>query len=65
VNSSNACEILKATGAVEIHASARRNVGSGMLFRHSGASMGNPDNDEYARKETDVNEVRAIVNAIM
>lgn len=65
VNSRNACEILKETGAVEIHASARRNVGSGMLFRHSGVSMGNPDNDEYARKETDVNEVRAIVNAIM
>jgi hypothetical protein len=26
--------------------------------------MGNPDSDEFARKETDVNEVRAIVEAI-
>jgi hypothetical protein len=26
--------------------------------------MGNPDSDEFARKETDVNEVRAIVNSI-
>ena len=38
-----------------------RSVGSGMKFRHSGVSMGNPDSDEYARKETDVNEVKAII----
>jgi hypothetical protein len=35
-----------------------------MIFRHSGVSMGNPDCDEYARKETDMNEVRAIVESI-
>lgn len=64
VSSANAAAILQATGATDIHASARKNVGSGMLFRHSGVSMGNPDSDEYARKETDVNEVRAIVNSI-
>ena len=64
VSSANAGDILKATGAVEIHASARKSVGSGMIFRHSGVSMGNPDCDEYARKETDVNEVKAIVKAI-
>ena len=63
VNSGNAAAILQATGAKEIHASARKSVGSGMLFRHSGVSMGNPDCDEFARKETDVNEVRAIVNS--
>ena len=65
VNSGNAAEILNATGATEIHASARKSVGSGMLFRHSGVSMGNPDSDEYARKETDVNEVRAIIDSIL
>ena len=64
VNSGNAARILKETGATEIHASARKSVGSGMLFRHSGVSMGNPDSDEFARKETDVNEVRAIVNSL-
>ena len=64
VNSANAAKILQDTGATEIHASARKSVGSGMVFRHSGVSMGNPDCDEYARKETDVNEVRAIVNSI-
>jgi hypothetical protein len=36
-----------------------------MLFRHCGVSMGNPDSDEFARKETDVNEVRAIVSSIL
>ena len=65
VNSKNAAMILNATGAEEIHASARKSVGSGMVFRHSGVSMGNPDCDEFARKETDVNEVRAIVNNIL
>ena len=64
VNSGNAARILKETGATEIHASARKSVGSGMLFRHSGVSMGNPGSDEFARKETDVNEVRAIVNSL-
>ena len=63
VSSANAAAILQATGATEIHASARKSVGSGMLFRHSGVSMGNPNSDEFARKETDVNEVRAIVNS--
>jgi copper homeostasis protein len=64
VSSANAATILQATGATEIHASARKSVGSGMQFRHSGVSMGNPDSDEFARKETDVNEVKAIVTSI-
>ena len=64
VNSSNAASILESTGANEIHASARKSVGSGMKFRHSGVSMGNPDSDEYARKETCKEEVRAIVKSI-
>ena len=64
VNSGNAATILQESGAQEIHASARKSVGSGMKFRHSGVSMGNPDSDEYARKETDVNEVRAIIESL-
>lgn len=65
VNATNAARILQETGVTEIHASARKSVGSAMLFRHSGVSMGTPDSDEFARKETDANEVRAIVDAIM
>lgn len=64
VSSTNAAEILRATGTTEIHASARRNVGSGMQFRHEGVSMGNKDTDEYARKETCAEEVHAIAEAI-
>ena len=60
VNSRNAAEILKASGAAEIHASARHDVGSRMQFRHEGVSMGNKGADEYARKETCASEVRAI-----
>ena len=64
VNSGNACNILDSCHCNEIHASARKSVGSGMIYRHSGVSMGNPDSDEFARKETDANEVKAIVEAI-
>lgn len=64
VNADNARHILDATGACEIHASARRSVGSGMIYRHSGVSMGNSENDEYARKETHREEVQHIVVAI-
>ncbi|MDO5461198.1 MAG: hypothetical protein Q4F44_06100 [Bacteroidales bacterium] len=31
---------------------------------HSGVSMGNPDSDEYARKETCATEVERIVKSI-
>ena len=64
VNSSNATKILQATGTTEIHASARKSVGSNMKFRHSGVSMGNPGSDEYARKETCATEVERIVKSI-
>lgn len=64
VNAGNAAKILHASGAHEIHASARANVGSRMLYRHNGVSMGNTDNDEFARKETDPKEVKRIIEAI-
>lgn len=64
VNSSNAGAILRGTGATEIHASARTSVGSCMKFRHCGVSMGSPGSDEYARKETDTQEVKAIIKSI-
>ena len=64
VSSGNAGAILQATGANEIHASARKSVGSNMKFRHSGVSMGNPDSDEYARKETCATKVERIVKSI-
>lgn len=64
VTSLNAAKILQATKATEIHASARRKVESGMLFRHSGVSMGNAAYDEYSRSETCEEEIKRIVRAI-
>lgn len=64
VGSANAAHILDATGAVEIHASARRSVGSAMQYRSDGVNMGASGSDEYARMESDEAEVRAIVAAI-
>ena len=64
VSSINAAKIVQSTGAGEIHASARTNVGSGMKFRHGGVSMGSPGCDEYARKETCKEEVAAIIEKL-
>lgn len=64
VNAQNAAHILAATGATEIHASARAAWPSQMHFRHQGVSMGKPGSDEYATKETDVETVRQIVASI-
>ena len=64
VNAANAATILDATGATEIHASARTKVSSLMQYRHDGVSMGNSDNDEYAHMESNEMLIRQIVNAI-
>ena len=64
VNARNAAKILDATNAYEIHASARKDIGSKMIFRHCGVSMGNPENNEYTRKESDSEEIRRIVDSI-
>ncbi len=63
VNAGNAARILRESGAHEIHASARRPVGSRMMFRNEGVNMGAPT-DEYVRLETDADEVRALLRAI-
>lgn len=60
VNSRNAARILQATGAHELHASARAVIGSKMQFRRSGVEMGRADADEFARKETDAAEVQKL-----
>lgn len=64
VTPENARRIVDATGAEEIHASARAAVASGMTFRRGGVGMGLPGTDEYSRKETSPAVVRAIVDAL-
>ena len=64
VKSSNVAEIVRECGATEVHASARKSFASLMTYRLESVKMGNPDQDEFARCETDVQEVRAIVNQL-
>lgn len=64
VNSRNVADIISATGAREIHASAKTRVGSDMQFRRGDVSMGAPGADEYSRFTTSTQEVAAIVNAL-
>lgn len=64
VNAGNAAEIVRLTGAREIHASARRPFASHMTYRHEGVSMGAPEADEFMRLETSEESVRAIINAL-
>ena len=64
MNAANAALIMQQGGVTELHASARRKVGSAMHYRVGGVSMGAPDSDEYVRLTTSADEVRDIVNAI-
>lgn len=64
VNANNALEILTATGAQEIHASASHLLPSAMTYRQAGVNMGAAGVDEYAHKCTSEEAVRAIVSAI-
>ena len=64
VTAHNAAQILKLTGADEIHASASGNVASKMKFARSTVYMGAKDANEDVRKVTDAKAVRAILDAI-
>ena len=64
VKSTNVAEIIRGCGAAEVHASARKSFASAMNYRPESVKMGNPDQDEFARCETDELEVRALVNQL-
>lgn len=64
ITSSNAATVLSGAGLTEIHASAKKTVGSDMRFRRSNISMGAPGADEYSRPVTDPAEVARIIRAI-
>ena len=63
INPENVKRILSETGATEIHASARSQRPSAMLFRNDAISMGS-EADEYMRLETDEKIVAQLVNSI-
>ena len=64
VKSGNVAEIVRGCGATEVHASARKSFASLMAYRPESVKMGNPDQDEFARCETDADEVSAIVSEL-
>jgi len=64
VKSSNAVEILRTSGAHEIHASARAGIDSASVYRLQGVEMGAAGRDEYYRMETSAEEVRKIKDVI-
>lgn len=64
VNPSNAAELLRLTGANELHASAREAYESGMKFRRDGVYMGASGADEYKMKFTSARIVSELINAI-
>ena len=64
VNSKNVAEIVRRTGATEVHASAKQLVQSSMLFRRDDVKMGSANRDEFARYVTDEAEVRKIRAAL-
>lgn len=64
VNAGSAARLIASGAADEVHASARRGFESPMTWRREGVPMGAPGTDEYVRKITSPDEVRAIVEAI-
>lgn len=60
VNPTNALQILTQSGATEIHASATKPRPSGMIFRHTGVSMGQSGTDEYSIIESNEEIIRQL-----
>jgi copper homeostasis protein len=62
INPDNACDIVKRTGARELHVGLRRRAPSPMIFRNPRISMGSAEGVEYERfdvREEDVRSLRA------
>ena len=64
VNPANCRQIIEATGAREIHASASTLVPSMMNFRNASVNMGAKDADEYAHRASSAQIVQDIVEAL-
>lgn len=65
IDRKNIAALLKATGAAEYHASARRQRTSAMLYRRETLAMGASQAlSEYESLQTDALEVRALVEAL-
>jgi len=65
INSLNISMIAMESGAREFHTTARKIIGSEMVFRQSGVSMGGvPGLSEFSRKVADSDMIRDIINTL-
>lgn len=64
INEDNVNDLIRITGAKEIHASLRTNIQSKMQFRNTKTSMGKQGMDEYFWMETDPDRVRNFIEQI-
>lgn len=64
VNADNARRIIDETGVDALHASASTFIPSDMTFRNDSAKMGDPGTDEYSRRSSSAEKVRAILMAL-
>ena len=61
ISETNAADLVRYTGATEIHASARRRFDSPMVFRNNHIVMGQNYGDEYSLDVTDAERVKQII----
>jgi copper homeostasis protein len=61
VNETNVADLLRFTGASELHSSARTKVESKMKYRNDRIIMGSNYGDEYSNEVTDVERVKQIL----
>lgn len=63
VDEHNVADIIRFTGAKEIHSTAKTQVGSGMLYHNEHILMGSKHADEYSVTQTSAQRVRDILYA--
>jgi copper homeostasis protein len=63
ITENNVVELIRKTGASEVHASLKAKVKSGMRFQNKTASMGSAGMDEYSWMETDPERVKRFIGS--
>jgi copper homeostasis protein len=65
IDETNAAQIVRATGAKELHLTARTEIDSEMIFRRQGISMGSQAGiPEFTRKVADAEKIKKIIEAV-
>ena len=61
VNESNVADLIKYTGAKEIHSTAKTRISSKMIYMNENILMGDRNGNEYVIDGTDVKKVKEIL----